>query len=93
MVENCHHSLPGSSPDRIDIVALFCQQLTTRGRIYLFAIIRQDNREFGQKIRFDFEMSVFTFVGFCNSEYKSSFLLRFISVAQVYCVHWNTMRV
>ena len=40
--------------------------------------------EFGQKIRFDFGMSVFSFVGFCNAEFKSSFLLRFISVAREY---------
>ena len=38
--------------------------------------------EFGQKIRFDFGMSVFAFVGFYNAEYTSSFLLRFISMAQ-----------
>ena len=29
-------------------------------------------------------MSVFSFVGFCNAEYKSSFLLSLISVAQGY---------
>ena len=43
-----------------------------------------DIREFGQKIRFAFGMSVFTFVGFCNAEYKSSFWLRHISVDQGY---------
>ena len=37
---------------------------------------------FGQKIGFDFEMSVFTFVRFRNSEYKSLLLIRFISVAR-----------
>ena len=42
------------------------------------------NREFEQKIRFDFGMSVFTFVGFRNAEYKSLVLLRFNSVAQGY---------
>ena len=42
------------------------------------------NREFGQKFRFGFGMSVFTFVGFYNAECKSSFLLRFISVTQGY---------
>ena len=42
------------------------------------------NREFGQKNKFDFGMSIFAFVVFCIAEYTWSFLLRFISVAQGY---------
>ena len=41
-------------------------------------------------MRFDFGMSVSTFVGFCNAEYKSSFFLRFISVAQRYSPEQRT---
>ena len=52
------------------------------GKIY--GGLRPYNREFWQEIRFDFGISVFTFVGFCNAEFKSLFLLRFISVAQGY---------
>ena len=43
-----------------------------------------NNREFGLKIQFDFGIIVFTIVGIRNAEYKSAFLVKFISVAEEY---------